>query len=190
MKNKNSAAALAFFLGWAGGHKFYLGEVGWGIIYAIFFWTNIPAVAGFVEFILLLSMQKPEFDRKYNSAALAGYESRQLINSSSLPIQVPPQVIVNIGSDKSVSASYESSQDFPELDPNVASQVLANEKIDRRILKLCQNQGEITLLDCFLEIEDVPRSILESRLESLVRQEFLQIGNRASDGKIVYSLDN
>lgn len=186
MKNKNSAAALAFFLGGVGVHKFYLGEIGWGIVYAIFFWTYIPTIAGFVEFILLLNMPKQEFDRKYNSAALVGYESRQLTNRS----PVPPQVIVNIGNDKSVSTSFETPYDSRDPDLNVAPQVLANEKIDRRILKLCQQQGEMTLLDCFLEIEDVPRSILESRLESLVRQEFLQIGNRASDGKIVYSLDN
>lgn len=186
MKNKNSAAALAFFLGGVGVHKFYLGEIGWGIVYAIFFWTYIPTIAGFVEFILLLNMPKPEFDRKYNSATLVGYESRRLTNSNSFP----PQVIVNIGNDKSVSASFDSPHDSAGLDLNVAPQILATEKIDRRILKLCQHQGEITLLDCFLEIEDVPRSILESRLESLVRQEFLQIGNRDSDGKIVYSLDN
>lgn len=186
MKNKNSAAALAFFLGGVGVHKFYLGEIGWGIVYAIFFWTYIPTIAGFVEFILLLNMQKSEFDRKYNSAALIGYESRQLTNHS----HFPPQVIVNIGNDKSVSAGFETPYDSRDKNLNVAHQILADEKIDRRILKLCQHQGEMTLLDCFLEIEDVPRSILESRLESLVRQEFLLIGNRASDGKIVYSLDN
>lgn len=186
MKNKNSAAVLAFFLGGVGVHKFYLGETGWGIVYAIFFWTYIPTIAGFVEALLLLSMPQVEFDKKYNTASLVGYESRILTNAQAMP----PQVIVNIGNDKSVSTSYTADGFKTATTGNPASEAIANEQIDRRILKLCQTKGEITLLDCFLEIEDVPRSILETRLEHLVRSEFLSIGNRPTDGKIIYHLDN
>ncbi|BAW96439.1 hypothetical protein NIES970_13670 [[Synechococcus] sp. NIES-970] len=179
MRQKTSAAVLAFFLGGVGVHKFYLGEIGWGIVYAIFFWTYIPTIAGFVEAIFLVGMSQEHFDQKYNSKTLMGYESRQLTNRPGTP-----QVIVNIG-DQAIAANL--SQD---LAMSPGNQNIAKEALERRILKLCQAKGEVTLLDCFLEIEDVPRSILESHLENLVRAEFLQLTNRASDGKIVYRLDN
>ncbi|MBV5259669.1 TM2 domain-containing protein [Synechococcus moorigangaii CMS01] len=179
MRQKTSAAVLAFFLGGVGVHKFYLGEIGWGIVYAVFFWTYIPTLAGFVESLLLVSMSQEHFDQKYNSKTLMGYESRQLTNRT-----VPPQVIVNIG-DQAIATHFPQDQSNSPEDQNIAKEAL-----ERRILKFCQVKGEVTLLDCFLEIENVPKSILEAHLENLVRAEFLQMTNRATDGKIVYRLDN
>lgn len=43
---------LAFFLGWAGIHKFYAGRIGAGIVYLLFCWTGIPAIIAFIEFII------------------------------------------------------------------------------------------------------------------------------------------
>nr|WP_257719828.1 TM2 domain-containing protein [Psychrobacter urativorans] len=63
-----TAALLAFFLGGFGAHKFYLGKVGMGILYLIFFWTFIPAIIAFIEFIILLVMSDDEFNRKYGMA--------------------------------------------------------------------------------------------------------------------------
>lgn len=59
------AALLAFFLGGFGIHRFYLGRGGSGILYLIFFWTFIPAILAFFEFIRLLLMSEDEFARKY-----------------------------------------------------------------------------------------------------------------------------
>ena len=59
------AALLALFLGGFGIHKFYLGRVGWGIVYLLFCWTFLPAVVGFIEGILLLVMSDGEFADKY-----------------------------------------------------------------------------------------------------------------------------
>jgi TM2 domain-containing membrane protein YozV len=64
-KSKLAAALLALFLGGFGIHKFYLGRVGWGIVYLLFCWTFIPAVIGFIEGILLLVMSESDFNRKY-----------------------------------------------------------------------------------------------------------------------------
>lgn len=64
-KSKLAAALLAFFLGGFGIHKFYLGQVGLGILYLLFFWTFIPALVAFVEFILLLTMSDERFNQKY-----------------------------------------------------------------------------------------------------------------------------
>jgi TM2 domain-containing membrane protein YozV len=67
-KSKTAAALLAFFLGGFGVHKFYLGQVGMGILYLIFFWTFIPAIVAFIEFIILLTMSDEAFNQKFGNA--------------------------------------------------------------------------------------------------------------------------
>ena len=67
-KNKVVAALFAVFLGAFGGHKFYLGKIGQGLLYLFFFWTLIPAIIAFIEFILLLAMSDEAFDQKYGSS--------------------------------------------------------------------------------------------------------------------------
>lgn len=64
-KSKVAAALLAFFLGGFGIHKFYLGQIGLGILYLVFCWTFIPAIIAFIEFILLLTMSDETFNMKY-----------------------------------------------------------------------------------------------------------------------------
>ncbi|RKS14306.1 NINE protein [Flavobacterium sp. 120] len=66
MKNKSTAAILAFFLGGIGVHRFYLGQGGLGILYLIFCWTFIPAIIAFVDFIIFLTMDEDKFNAKYN----------------------------------------------------------------------------------------------------------------------------
>jgi len=64
-KSRISAALLAFFLGGFGVHKFYLGKIGQGFLYLIFFWTFVPAFIAFIEFILYLCQSDEDFARKY-----------------------------------------------------------------------------------------------------------------------------
>lgn len=64
-KNRVVAALLAFFLGGFGVHKFYLGRVGWGIVYLLLFWTMIPAIVAFIEAIIYLIKSDEEFAAKY-----------------------------------------------------------------------------------------------------------------------------
>ncbi len=66
MKNKYVAAALAWFVGWLGIHRFYLGETTRGIFYLLFFWTFIPAIIAFIDTIMFLVMDDEKFDRLYN----------------------------------------------------------------------------------------------------------------------------
>lgn len=66
-KTRVTAAVLAFFLGGLGAHKFYLGQVGLGVLYLLFFWTFIPALVAFIEFILFLCMSDETFDQRYNA---------------------------------------------------------------------------------------------------------------------------
>lgn len=60
-----AAAIFAILLGSFGVHRFFLGQVGWGILYVLFCWTLIPAVAGLIEGILYLTMSEEEFEAKY-----------------------------------------------------------------------------------------------------------------------------
>ncbi len=68
MKDKNIAAILAFFFGWMGAHKFYLGQIGSGVVYLAFSWTAIPLFVSFIEFIILALMDKDEFARRFNGS--------------------------------------------------------------------------------------------------------------------------
>jgi len=65
-RSRTTAAVLAFFLGGLGAHKFYLGRIGWGIVYLLFCWTFIPSIIAFVEFIVYLCKSDEEFSAKYN----------------------------------------------------------------------------------------------------------------------------
>ena len=58
--NKIAYVLLAFFLGGFGGHKFYSGKIGTGILYLIFSWTFIPSIIAFIEFIIALTKSSDE----------------------------------------------------------------------------------------------------------------------------------
>lgn len=83
MKDKTNAALLALLLGAVGAHKFYLGRTGVGVLYLIltctFVLAWIPAIAGFIDFMILALMDKDEFNRRYNGSHM-----------------LPPPVVVNM----------------------------------------------------------------------------------------------
>ncbi len=66
MRDKNVAGILALFLGWVGIHRFYLGQVGLGILYAVFFWFPLIWLVSLIDAIALFSMNQEKFDGKYN----------------------------------------------------------------------------------------------------------------------------
>jgi TM2 domain-containing membrane protein YozV len=65
-KSKVVAGLLAIFLGGIGIHKFYLGRVGWGLIYILFSWTCIPIFLGVMEGLIYLGMSDKSFEAKYS----------------------------------------------------------------------------------------------------------------------------
>ena len=48
-KNPTTALVLALLLGAVGAHKFYLNQIGMGILYLVFCWTGIPSIISFIE---------------------------------------------------------------------------------------------------------------------------------------------
>ena len=72
MKNKYIASILAVTLGMFGVHKFYLNEKGPGIFYIFLYamtsdFFPVSAILGFIDAIRYLTMDKEEFDRKFNN---------------------------------------------------------------------------------------------------------------------------
>ncbi|MCB0639553.1 MAG: NINE protein [Lewinella sp.] len=64
MRNKTVAGLLAFIGGAIGLHRFYLGQIGLGILYIFFFW--ISWLIGIIDAIVLLSMDETEFNARFN----------------------------------------------------------------------------------------------------------------------------
>ena len=71
MKSRPVAAFLALILGSLGIHKFYLGRVGLGVLYLLFFWTYIPGIVGWIEGILYLRMSDEQWARERNQPVVA-----------------------------------------------------------------------------------------------------------------------
>jgi TM2 domain-containing membrane protein YozV len=66
MRNRTAALLICFFAGGLGIHKFYLGKNVEGVIYLLFFWTMIPGIIAFFEFLGLCFMSDREFDARFN----------------------------------------------------------------------------------------------------------------------------
>lgn len=67
MKNKITAGLLAAFVGVFGVHRFYLNQVGLGLLYLFFCWTPIIWIVALIDFIVFLTMNDTVFNAKYNN---------------------------------------------------------------------------------------------------------------------------
>jgi len=57
---------LAFFFGWLGVHRFYLGQRGNGVAFLLLSFVGIGFLLGFIDFLVFLFMDEEKFDLKYN----------------------------------------------------------------------------------------------------------------------------
>ena len=66
-KKKFFVVLFAILLGWCGGHKFYLGKKSQGAVYAMYFYTCIPLLIGWIEAVRYIMMSTDEFEDRYNN---------------------------------------------------------------------------------------------------------------------------
>jgi TM2 domain-containing membrane protein YozV len=61
--HRKLAIVLAIFLGWLGAHRFYQGQIGWGVVFLIMFYFFAPlaVVLGFIDAIRYMFMSDDEF---------------------------------------------------------------------------------------------------------------------------------
>lgn len=85
MRSKIAAGLLALFVGFFGIHRFYLGQVGKGILYAVFCWFPLTWIIAFIDGIIFLTMDDEDFNIKYNPAMYRGrnHDVNININTSS-----------------------------------------------------------------------------------------------------------
>ncbi|MCB0636242.1 MAG: NINE protein, partial [Lewinella sp.] len=88
-KKKWVAAVLALFFGIFGIHRFYLDQRNLGVLYLAMFFLGafilpgleqlvaIPAILGFVDFLVFLSSSRASFDERYNSEVIEEEKHRQ-----------------------------------------------------------------------------------------------------------------
>lgn len=69
-KNPTTAVVLALLLGGLGAHKFYLGQMGLGILYLVFSWTGIPSIVAFIE-AFTISRTTIQMNRRIAREAMA-----------------------------------------------------------------------------------------------------------------------
>ncbi len=55
----------------AGLHKFYLGQKWWGLLYILFAFTPIGAIAGVIEAVWYLIQDPDEFDQNFNDEVIS-----------------------------------------------------------------------------------------------------------------------
>ncbi len=70
--NKVALLLITFCFGGLGAHKFYQKKYLLGVLYLLFFWTYIPALVSWIEFILYACKSEAELQQKYPDVGGAG----------------------------------------------------------------------------------------------------------------------
>lgn len=63
LSKRKTAIFLAFFLGWAGIHRFYIGQLGWGLMYLVLFYLFAPlsVILSWIDALRYALMSDDEF---------------------------------------------------------------------------------------------------------------------------------
>lgn len=124
MKSKTTATILCFFLGGFGIHYFYLGQTAKGVLCLLFFWTFIPSILAFIDFIGFLLMSDETFNQKYNLTHIILKSSQQ----PSLPNNNVNTVAINMGASHTDSSSV--SEEIKKLYELKEKGIITQEEFD------------------------------------------------------------
>lgn len=106
-RTKKTAMLLAFLTGFAGGHRFYLGEMGSGLIYLLLSWTTLPFVISIFEGLNYWQMSRVTFNLQYNIeeviARIPVDETPTMAHSDRFAMQ-PDSEVSNAPNDQSSTA--------------------------------------------------------------------------------------
>ncbi|MEO0040557.1 MAG: hypothetical protein RL329_5 [Bacteroidota bacterium] len=125
MKNKTTAGLLSLFLGVFGVQFFYLGNFGLGIMALAFTFSHLAkwsVMIGLIQGILLLIMDKEEFNRKYNSKWTKNPQNR---NNQGYPPQQQPEYPPQFPPKQQYPPQYPPKQQ-PQSQPPPQQQPSAN----------------------------------------------------------------
>lgn len=63
LSTRKMAIVLALFLGWLGAHRFYLGQIGWGLLYLViaYLFTPLAVVIGLIDAARFTLMSEAAF---------------------------------------------------------------------------------------------------------------------------------
>ncbi|WP_025842340.1 TM2 domain-containing protein [Porphyromonas gingivicanis] len=64
MKEKSTATLFAIFLGSLGIHRFYLNDVGMGVLYLLT--AGLCGIGTIIDIVRLVTMTEAEFNQRYN----------------------------------------------------------------------------------------------------------------------------
>lgn len=53
-KNRTTALLLTLLLGGVGAHRYYMGQIGLGLVYTLFSWTFIPGIVALIELFFIM----------------------------------------------------------------------------------------------------------------------------------------
>lgn len=70
--SKLALVLLVFFFGTLGVHRFYLKQYGIALLYPLFLWTSLPAIAALVELIIFLFRREEALQAQYPDTASTG----------------------------------------------------------------------------------------------------------------------
>ncbi len=63
-KSKGIAILLALCFGGVGAHKFYMGQIGRGFLYLLFFWTFVPLILSCVDIFRIAVCSDDAFQKR------------------------------------------------------------------------------------------------------------------------------
>ena len=79
--NKVALILITFFFGAFGGHKMYVKKFGLAVLYFLFFWTAIPSLIAFIEFIIYIIKSEEDLEAAYPDTLSAGATAGMIIGA-------------------------------------------------------------------------------------------------------------